>query len=232
MRDKVDHKDLQRRLKEDEVAVFLQEFIANAKDFYENYGRLIGVGIIAIALAAAAAYLWQQKNATDFNESQILFSTATANIENEDYAEAVKNLDLVIQNYSGTPLATSAKLLRGDCYFHLEQYQMSENDYLDIIPALSKADALPVRIALVQTYRSQDKFDAAIQELETLEQSLSTTIAKEQIVFLQAKCYEDKNDSAKALERYKSIPSTSNFYRIAGERIAWLEAEPAGAIDS
>lgn len=232
MRDKFDHKELQRRLKEDEIAVFFQEFSTNIKAIYEQYGRSIGMGILVVALVVCASYLWRAKTTADFNDSQVLFSSAAANIEKENYSEAVVNLDNVIQNYSGSHLVPAATVLRGDCYFHLEQYDMAEKDYRSAIPNLPAADAIPVRIALVQTYRSQDKFDEALAELDALEKDVKTHIAKDQIVYLKAGCYEDKNDIAQALELYKSIPSTSDFYRVARERIDWLEAKPVEAINT
>lgn len=229
---KFDHKEFQRRLKEDELGSFMSETIDNLRTLYSEHGRLAGIILALIAVIVLAGYLWTEKRKGDFNDSQMILGNATALIQQSDYTTAETELTKLITNYSGTAVATLAHILRGDCLFHQKKYEQALQEYQTALPNLYAKDKIPVRIALAQTYRSAGNPDQALRELDSLVSDVSNSALKEQVLFLKGGCYEDKNDVAKALETYKAISKESNWRALAQERIEWLEAQAVAPINS
>lgn len=228
---KIDHKEFQRRLKEDELSVFLQEFTAGARSFFQKYGRALGLLIALIVVIFFGVYFMQMKAQDDFQQSQILFSNGASFVSQGNYQQAITTLNELINQYPNQPVSTIAHVLRGNCYYNTEQYDNALSDYTYALPHLDEVDAIPVQIAIVQTRRSLGQYQEALNELDKMEEKAKSDALKEQILFLKASCYEDLNQDEKALELYKKIPAESGWYGRAVERIEWLEAKPVGAIN-
>ncbi len=228
---KIDHKELQKRLKEDELTLYLREFIDNTRDFFEKYGKATTLTIALVVIISLGLYFWSMKSQNDFVESQILFGNATQLVQQDNHEIALQELNKLIDQYSGTEVTTFARILRAKCYFETGQYNMAVQDYQNALTQLSGVDAIPVRIALVQTYRSMGNTQQALQELETLEAEADSPFLEAQILYLRGGCYEDLDNSEKALETYKSIPRDSSWRDLARQRIDWLEAEAVEPIN-
>jgi len=229
---KYDHKELQRRLKEDELGLFFEELTENTKRFFADYGRLLGYALALALVIALAGYLWMMKKRSDFTESQILLGNATLYIQQDKFQDALNPLGKIVSEYAGTAIAPFAYVLRGDCYFQTKQFDLALKDYQAALPKLNPNDAIPVRIAMIQTLRSLGNADPALREIEQMESSVKTPTLKEHLLFLKGGCYEDKNDAAKALEAYKAIPKDSRWRGLALERIEWIETQPVPAVNS
>ncbi|MBN2327533.1 MAG: tetratricopeptide repeat protein [Candidatus Omnitrophica bacterium] len=229
---KMDHKEFQRRLKEDELAHFLDEFRSAAVNLYENYGRQIVLGLSLIAVIMAAGYFWRVKSSNDFAYSQQLYSNAVAYSENDQHAEALTELNSLLDDYPNSQVAVLARVLRGDCYVKMGEFNNALNDYRQALPLLKTEESLMVRFAIVQSLRSLVQPDEALRELDVIEQQAKSPIVKEQVAYLRGCCYEDKGENAKAVEIFKTIPPESRWYNLAIEKINWLEAEPVPAINS
>ncbi|MFB3788157.1 MAG: tetratricopeptide repeat protein [bacterium] len=229
---KLDHKDLQRRLKEDELSLFVEESRERILYIWNTYGRQIGLAAALVIVVVAAVYFWRIRTANEYESAQLLYGNATAWIGQNKTSEALKELDTLLKDYPSAEVATLGYVLRADQRARAGDYTNALNDYLAALPRLPKEEALPVRIALIQTYRSLGKTDEAQRELESLEKEAKSLSMKYQLTYLKGGIYEDKNDPAKALECYKSIPTDSEWYSLALDRVRWLEAEAVGAINS
>ncbi|HOL94172.1 MAG TPA: tetratricopeptide repeat protein [bacterium] len=231
---KMDHKDLQRRLKEDELSLFLEESREKLEYLWTTYGRKIGLAAAFVAVAVAAMYFWRVRSAADYESAQLLYGNATAWIEQNQYDLALQELDKLLKEHPRSPVAALGYVLRGDLRARMGDYTNAMNDYIAALPKLPKGEAIQSRItiALIQTYRSLGRTDDALRELESLEKTVKSPSMKNQIAYLKGGVYEDKNDPAKALECYKSVPMESEWYSLALERVRWLEAEAVGAINS
>jgi len=228
---KLDHKDLQRRLKEDELSLFVEESREKFLYVWSVYGRQIGLAAALLAVVLAAVYFWRVRSANEYESAQLLYGNATAWIEQNKTDQALQELDTLLKDFPGSKVAPLGYVLRGDLRAHAGDYTNALNDYLAALPRLPKEEALPVRVALIQTYRSLGKTDEALRELESLEKEAKSQSMKYQLTYLKGGIYEDKNDPAQALQCYKSIPTESEWYSLALDRVRWLEAEPAGAIN-
>ncbi len=228
---KVDHKELQRRLKEDELQVFFQEFIEKSRHIITNYGRQIVFAVIAIALIITAGYLWKVNGKTAYYNSQIRFGSANALLQQDNYVEALGELEELTKSYSGTDVALRGKILLASCYHKNQQYDLALETFQSVLPSLNELDKIPVQLAMVQTLRSLNKPEQGLNELESLESKVKTDELKEQILYLKAGCYEDLNAIDKAIETYKSISSDSPWRMLANQKIEWLEAKPVGVIN-
>jgi len=228
---KIDRKELQRRLKEDELTVFLQEFYENARVFFSKYGYSLGLTLLLILVVGLAGYFWRMSSIANFNEAQALFGNGAAFITQGQYEEALGEYNKLLERYPNQKIAKLALVQRGDCYYKTQKYAEAMNDYKAALPSLELSEAIPVRIAMVQTYRSLGQFNEALSELDSLEKDAHSKSMQQYILFLKGGCYEDMDQSDKALENYRAIPTDSTYYMQAMERIDWLETKPVGAIN-
>ncbi len=221
---KMDHKELQRRLKEDEVAVFITEVKDKVKMLYSDYGRQSLLAICLIAVVLFASHFWKAKRMNDFEASQRLYSNAVAFVQQSQYHDALNDLGTLLDDYSGSKIAVMAKVMRGNCYSQIGEYDLALADYQAVVSKLAPEEASMVRLSMVQTLRSLDKPDDALQELAIVEKQVKSPSMKEQIIYLRGCCYEDKNDVDQALIAFKAIPPESKLNSLASDKISILEA--------
>lgn len=228
---KIDHKELQRRLKEDELSVYLQEFMQSLKRFYDQWGYQTGIVLIAIAAVIIVYSVWTRKSEQNYQEAQMRYATAQTFMQQKEYEQALAELNSIVNQYSGMEISTMAKVLRGTCYAQQGLYDQAIQDFVSAKASLSGDASIPVRFALVQVYRSTGQVDLALNELEQIEAISKSETVKQQVVFLRASCYEDQNQIDKAIELYESIPVESSWYSVANDRLQWLKAEPVKPIN-
>ncbi len=232
MSSKIDHKQLQKRLKEDELSVYLKEITDTTKSIYAKYGRQILLGVVLIVLLLTAGYVWKAQTKNAYNQSQILLGNSTNLASQNNEQEAISELNELIDHYPNKPLTPVALMLRGDLYHQTGNYELALEDYKAALPKLDENDAALARLAMVQTYRSLGQYDQALNELQSLEENAKTDAMNNQIHYVKGGIYEDMGDEEKALESYRAIPEDSEWYNQAYERIQWIEAQPAGAINA
>lgn len=229
---KIDHKELQKRLKEDELSVYMSEFMHNAKVFLDRYGRPLGMGIAIVAVAFIAAMLWRQKVEADYTAAQLHFGNAVAFINEDNHEQALQELGVLLNDYSGSELAPSAHLMRGNSYFELGQFDQARREYEKVLPLLTGANKLAAQIALAQTLRSLGQPQEAMAVLDEIASAGELTgDMTDQLRYMRGGCYEDMDQPDKALETYREIEPGSGWYSLVRERIEWLEAEPAAAAE-
>lgn len=229
---KMDHKELQRRLKEDEIAHFFQEMRDGFSHTYQEYGRQLTLIVALVVVVAIGAYFWRMNSANNFQASQQLYSNAVAYVQQNEHSNALTELNTLLKDYSGSKVAVMARVLRADCYAQAGNYDLALTDYQSAVNQLSAEDALVVRFAIVQTLRSLDRADDALRELDAVAKQAKSPVVNEQVQYLQGCCYEDKNETDKALEAFKSVPVKSRWYSLAIEKIQWLEAQPVAPINA
>ncbi|MDP8245556.1 MAG: tetratricopeptide repeat protein [Candidatus Hinthialibacter antarcticus] len=223
---KIDHKELQRRLKEDELQVFWQQFIGNARRFYEKSGRQLLMGIGVVLVAIIGWYLWGMKASADFQAAQLTFATGVTLAQNEQYEPALEQFNSLLQSHPGASVTTYARLMRGRCFVELEDYDRALQEYQQALSsAKSNADKDLIRVAIVQAQRSLGNADAALKEIETLEANAKADDFTFYLAYLKGGCYEELDQTDKAIQAYQSISKDSVWNSFALERLDWLEAE-------
>lgn len=228
---KIDHKELQKRLKEDELQVYLQEFNENARHFYENHGRQTLFAIGAVAIALIAWNLWSMKLQNDHTAAQASFAAGMALAEQEQFEPALEQFNTLLQSQPDSEVAPYARVMRGHCLVEMGEYDRALQEFQQALPeAASEADAALIRLAIAQTHRSLGNPSAALNEIEALEQQADSDDFKQQLLYLKGACLEEMGDAEKAIETYSSIEDDSAWYGLAQERLEWLEAEPVGTI--
>jgi tetratricopeptide (TPR) repeat protein len=220
---KMDHKELQQRLKEDEVAVFTHDAVVKLKSIWADYGTNIVLGVVIVVLLFIAQSMWKTGNARKFAESQIVFGNATTVLQQGDTEFAITQLDSFLDKYGGSDLAVSAKILRASAYAKNGNYDLALKDFQSVSGVVEGVDRVTVLTGIAQTYRSMGNADEAIKEIEKLESVVQTDEMKQQALFIKAGCYQDLGQNDKALELFKSIDSESPWYTLAQDRIDWLE---------
>jgi len=228
---KMDHRELQRRLKEDEVAMFFTEIKNKVKMLYTDYGRQTILVICLVVAVLLANHFWKAKKINDFEASQRLYSNAVAFVQQSQYQDAINDLGTLLDDYSSSQVSAIAMVMRGNCYAQIGEYDLALTDYQAVVSKIELEDSSMVRLSMVQTLRSLDKPDDALQELVIVEKQVKSPVLQEQIFYLRGCCYEDKNDVDQALKAYKSIPSKSKLNTLASDRISILEAQAVAPIN-
>ena len=228
---KIDHKELQRRLKEDELQVFWQEFTGNVRRFYNESGRQILIVIIVVLVAVVGWRLWSMKSAADFQAAQLTFATGVTLTQNQQYEPALEQFNSLLQKQPSASVATYAHLMRGHCFVKMEDYDRALTEYQQALStAKSDADKELIRVSMAQTQRSLGKPAEALKEIEALEASASADEFKSYMAYLKGGCLEELGQADQAVEAYNSIPKDSVWKSFAMERLDWLEAKPVPPI--
>lgn len=221
---KIDHKELQKRLKEDELSLYFEEWTQWIRFVFNTYGKSLLFGIAIILLLAIAVYLWVMKNRTDHNSAQLYFGNASAFMQDDNYEQALQDLGKLLSDYPRSELTASAHILHGVCLFKTDQFEKAKSELETVLPQLQGDDTLFVKITLVQIERSLNHTDQALALLDSIASSQITDALKDQIHYLKGGCYEDQQENEKALAEYHAIDSKSSWYPLVREKIEWLEA--------
>lgn len=231
MSSKIDHKELQKRLKEDEVAVMVGELSHKARSIFQQHGNTILLVIGLIIIGYIAYQLWQKKSNTDFVAVQNQFAAANALIVQENFDGAIQQFGALLNDFPNSGLSPVAYLLRADCYYQKDEYELALHDYQAALPGLSGGDVILAQTGLIQTYRSLNRQDDALGVVQSALNSAQSDELKNQLRYLEASCYKDKGDNAKALEVFHSMDTESSWFSQARQHIEWLEAEAVSSIN-
>ena len=99
--------------------------------FFKTINRNIFSSQILILLLLSGLL----QSCTEANTSQIripsteLYQSAMIALEDEFYQEALKNFEILVEEHSGTRLATLSHLKMGDLYFRQQKWEESESSY-------------------------------------------------------------------------------------------------------
>jgi len=229
---RIHRKELQKKLKEDEVAVFFSDMRDSISEYMEKYGRLTFWAVIVVVLIVGLVTLFRWKQRDNFIRAQETYTAATAQIGGDDYIAAQSTLSELIDQFGGGEMSTAAYALRGYANHHQRDYTAALNDYQT---ALSQTNDKPtqhaLRIAIAQCYRSMGQPEEAVREIEDVLSAVESQSFKDQATFLLAQCKEDLNQPEQALALYKQISEDSTYRMMARQRIVWLESKPASAIN-
>jgi len=231
MSSKIDHKELQKRLKEDEVQVYLQEFKQNAQNFFEENGKQLLITVIIIAAVVIGVYFYQAQNEASFQERQLLLGNAVGHMQQEQYEQALTQINQLLENHPNSSIAPSAYIIQGEALIQTGQEDQALQAYQQAMDGLKDKGEIAARIGVIQSLRELGQTDAAIEHINEMMPVVKTAQLKNQLLFLKAGCYEDKNQPEQALETYREIPNDSSWYTMAVNRIQWLEAKPAEPIN-
>ncbi len=229
---RIHRKELQKKLKEDEVAVFFSDIRDSFSEYMEKYGRLTFWGVVVVVLVVGLVTLFQWKQHDDFVRAQETYTAATAQIADSDYVAAESTLTELIEQFGGQEMTAAAYALRGYANHQQRNYAAALNDYQTAIDRIDDpATRYTLRIAVAQCYRSMEQPQDAVAELESLRSEVDVPAMKDEINFLLAQCKEDLNQPQQALALYQEISKESTYRMMARERISWLETEPVSAIN-
>lgn len=231
MSSKIDHKEMQKRLKEDEVAMMVGELSQKTRTIFQQYGKMILLVIGVIVVGFVAYQLWQKKSDTDFIAVQNQFAAANSLMMQENFDGAIQQLDALLNDFPGSELSPVAHLLRADSHYKKEEYEKALSDYQAALPGLEGSDAVLAQTGLIQSFRSLNRPEEALTAAQNALNAAQSDELKNQLRYLVASCYEDKGDHAKALEVFYSIDTDSSWFSQARQHIEWLEAEAVSSIN-
>lgn len=231
MSSKIDHKELQKRLKEDEVAVMIGELSKNTRSIVQQFGSLILMGLAVIIIAYVAYQMWQRKNDSDFVAVQEQFAVANTLMQQENYETAVQQYGKLLTDFPNSELSPIAHLLRADGYFKQEDYQNALSDYQAALGGLTGSDIALAQNGIIQSYRSLNQPAEALAVVQDALKNAKSDELRNQYLYLQGACYMDSGDNAKALESFSNIDSDSSWFSQARQHIEWLQAEAVSAIN-
>jgi tetratricopeptide (TPR) repeat protein len=226
---KIHRKELKKKLKEDEVAVFVTDVRESVSQYVGRYGRLTFWSVLAVVLVVSFVMLWRWKRIADLTNAQEIYTAAISQITypHQDFAAAQNTLTELIERFSNQECLPAALALRGYCRHKTQDYAGALSDYQ---AALNRVADQPtkhsLRVSIAQCHRSLGQTDQAVEELESLRAESPAGVMRDQITYLVAQCKEDLNQPDQALALYNEISDGSMYKIMARERIAWLEAQP------
>lgn len=233
MSSKIDHKELQRRLKEDEVQVYIQELVENGRTFLDTYGAKIGFGLLVVLILSIGTYVWQSRQQSNFTLAQTYFANALTLIQFEQpqYEQAISELTRLIQEFPDARVTPLAFLQRANAHFNTGNLEQALTDYQTAAAQLPVREKIAATMGIIQTHRSLGNAQAALDTIASLEPTLQSDAMKNKILFLKGGVYQDMGDDANALSTYRSIDPDSSWYSFAQDQIRWLEASAVSSVN-
>ncbi len=229
---RIHRKELRKKLKEDEVAVFMRETRESLGGFLERYGRLTFWSVLAVVLIAGIVTLWRWKYLADFRAAQELYGAAAMQLSNKDYRTAEDTLSELIQRFPNQDCVPAAYALRAFCLHRQKDYAGALADYQSALAETSdQATRYSLRISIAQCYRSLGQTEKAVAELEALREEVPEGGIRDEVTYLLARCKEDLDRPEEALALYNEISDDSDYKRIARDRISWLETRPVAPLN-
>lgn len=229
---RIHRKELRKKLKEDEVAVFVGELRQSIGRYWSHYGRLTFWSLLAVVLLTGVMTLWSWTQSANFATAQYIFSQAMNQLNNADYTAAESSFTELIERFGNQECVPAALSMRAFCRHKLKDYNGALADYQAALERSTDDNAKRLyHISIAQCYRSLGQPEDAAKQLESLREEVSGGAMRDQITYLLARCKEDLNQPDQALTLYKEISDGSQFKRLVRERISWLETEPVPPIN-
>jgi len=114
-----------KQLKEDKLVTYT--FLV--RDFIEENWKKITIGIIAVLIVIALVFIYINSKKKATQDASYQLSIAERKYLNGDYENAIKELSLVANNFSGTSSAGVAVFYLANSYFFIEDYKNAEENY-------------------------------------------------------------------------------------------------------
>jgi len=196
-------------------------------------GRRLGFSAVLLAVALTAVSFWRFLPPGGKETARDLYGKAAAWIQQSQNDRALLEIDTLLRDYPHSREAALAYVLRGDLRARAGDFPGAARDYAAALPQRSAEERISARMAIsvALAYRGLDKDADALREMKNLDPVIQSLPLKHLLAYIKGGIYEDLCNPAKALECYKSIPAGSEWHILALERVRWLEAEPAGAVN-
>lgn len=202
--------------KQDETLVDLVEVKDSAQDFLESNQKLvIGLGLaIVVVIAGYIGYKYAYQAPREKNAAEQVFK-AQMQFERDSFALALESpgegyegfLD-IIDNYSGTKIANTAKYYAGVSYLNLGRFEDAVSYLESFKPA---GDVLPITKygVLGDAYAELQDFDKALQMYKKATQYSENDFLTPYYLKKLGLLQRNQGDNEGAAKTFKSI--TDNF---------------------
>lgn len=158
-----------------------QHEVKQVLDFLKRYGKLIGAGIIAAAVAVLASRGIAANKAAKIAEAeQMLLS-----------AQTPQQLAEVVDNYKSTPTAPTALLNLAKTLFNEGETAQAREQYERFIDDYKKSDDLPIAVfGLAYCTEAEGRFDEAADEFKSFLADNPGHFLESPAVLAMARCLE------------------------------------------
>ena len=221
---------------QDEVPLYIDLYLAYLQEYYELHHEPSSFDHLLYSLQDSAAYLYLSRALTSRishtdGDIQVMFRFIRASIRtlHRDYADAIADLSLLIQNFQDYD--HSALRMRAYCYMQTEQYPLALIDYNCLIPLLPRDTQAYHYRSLAHRYLGH--IDEAIADLISLTR-LDYRLAPD--AFYQAARLEVLRERYTPAIRYLSraielAPDLAYLYRYRAEQYEALGNSRMASLD-
>lgn len=175
------------------------ELVDQVTGFWDRYGRIVLVGLVAIAAIAGASYFVLQSKARQDNTASEKLAEANNLFWQGDYARSRTTAQEVSKQYGGTPSGIDALRIAGDDAYWKGEWKESIKDYREY---LKRNGSGPVADAVRRSLAYALESDKQYAEAAKLYDQLAGAFDREstgEFLASSARCYMalSKPDEAK-----------------------------------
>jgi len=181
------------------------ELVDQVTSFWDRYGRIVLVAVVAIAAIAAASYFVLQSKARQDNTASEKLAEANTLFWQGDYARSKTAAQEVSKQYGGTPSGIDALRIAGDDAYWTGDWKSAVTDYREY---LKRNGSGPVADAVRRSLGYALESDKQYAEAAKLFDQLVGTFDREssaEFLASSARCYMALSKPAEAKTRLQRL---------------------------
>jgi predicted negative regulator of RcsB-dependent stress response len=157
--------------------------------FLKQYGKLIGTGILAAAIAVIGSRLYANHNASRIAAAEQMLMNA----------QTPQQLEELVSQYKSTPTAPVALLDLAKTYFNLGDTAQARTQYEHFLKKYSRHDMRPVaKMGLAYCTEADGDFTGAAAQFAEFAKANSTSYLYPQAILSLARCQQQAGQLADA----------------------------------
>lgn len=200
-----------------------QEQLEFLKDFWNNYGRVLVVGVL---LGLLVMYAWQYFKSDRMQHRQQasnLYEQVLKSFNNNDNEVLASEVKILKKDFQNTPYAALATLVAARAYAEAGQYDDATNELSWVLShSKDEADKQIARVRLARIYLQEEKYDQGLAALNANDFPAFDLYTLE----VKGDLYLAKGERDKAREAYKAAlalgqnPMVSNLIEMKLSNLA------------
>lgn len=192
-----------KELKEDKFV----KFTLQAKTYLDENSKQVFYMVSGILAVILLIIIFVYVHNTNVEEARGQLGIAQVEYSNLNYDKAIKRLEKLIDNYSGTNEADQGMFLLANVLYQKERYDESKNYFEQFIDSYSGSDILLASgiAGLAACYEKEKMFLNAAESYAQAATTAPDFVEADNYLYLSGICFNKAGNTEKAIEKFEFL---------------------------